>query len=122
MKAKEEMTMNERMLRSIIIDMRNELIGSTENHYCDCSDEFETGKDYDPVKLTKQWAVDTLYGWVMNGNDKWLQSPMRNIAMERKHIKFMGRRFIRELIEDRVEYDYRKHGWAFPNNYNEDLK
>lgn len=121
MKAKEEMTMNERTLRSIIIDMRREFIGSFENMTYDESEE--KCEEYWPLKQrTKQYVVDLIYGWVMNGNDKYLQSPMRNIAMERKHIKFMGSQFVRELIEDRVEYDFNKNGWDFPNNYNGDLK
>jgi len=122
MKDVKEMTTNERTLRSIIIDFRNELIGGTENHWYDCPDEFETGKDYDPHKLTKDWAINTIYSWVMNGNDKYLQSSIRNIVIEHKHIKFMGSQFVRDLITDRVEHDYQKHGWDFPNNYSGDLQ
>ena len=41
---------------------------------------------------------------------------MRNIAIEKKHIKFMGEKFVRELIMDRVLADYKKHGWDFPHS------
>lgn len=109
MKKLEEMTFNERLLRSIIIDLRKELIGGWENAYLD-------GTQY-PQNYTKEDAINDLYHWVMDGTSRYLSSSIRNIAIERRHIHFMGSKFVRELIEDRVEADYRKHGWAFPNNY-----
>lgn len=53
----------------------------------------------------------------MSGNEKYLVSPQRDLALEKKHIHFMGEKFVRELIADRVEADFRKNGWDFPNNY-----
>ena len=109
MKKIEEMTNNERLLRSIIIDLRNELIGGWENAYLDDTNY--------PKNYTKEDAVNDLYHSIMDGDTKYVRSSMRNLAIERKHLRFMGSKFIRELIEDRVEADYRKNGWAFPNNY-----
>ena len=120
MKTLEEMTMNEKTLRSIIIDFRNELIGGFENMTYDCSTE--ECEEYWPLKnRTKQYVVDYIYSLVMKGNDKYLTSSIRNIALEKKHIKFMGSQFVRDLIEDRVQSDYTKHGWNFENNYYGDL-
>jgi len=116
MKKLEEMTQNEKKLRAIICDFRNEFIGGFINLLSDNGEE--EGEKFWPLQhRTKQYVVDTIYNWVMNGTERYLQSSTRNIAIEKKHIKFMGEKFIRELIEDRVEYDYRHNGWAFPNNY-----
>lgn len=109
MKKLEEMSFHERLLRSIIIDLRNELIGGWENSYLD-------GHGY-PQNYTKEDAVNDIYDCVMNGKEKYVSSSIRNLAIEKKHIHFLGAKFVRELIEDRVEADYRKNGWAFPNNY-----
>ena len=121
MKKLEEMTSDEKTLRAIICDMRNEFIGGFENMTCD-NDEEECEK-YWPLKTrTKEYVCDCIYGWIMNGNDRYLRSNMRPICIERKHLKFMGKSFIKALIEDRVEADYRKYGWNFANNYAGDLK
>lgn len=121
MKKVEEMTFEERTLRSIIIDFRREIIGGFENMTYDYSEE-ECEKYWPLKNRTKENVVENIYGLIMNGNDKYIYSSIRNIGMERKHIKFMGSQFVRELIEDRVEADYQKNGWDFSNNYNGDLK
>ena len=116
MKKLEEMTQNEKTLRAIICDFRNEIIGGFENLLSDNGEE--EGEKFWPLQYrTKQHVVNAIYDLVMNGTEKYLTSSIRAIAIEKKHIKFMGEKFIRELIEDRVEYDYRKNGWDFPNNY-----
>lgn len=114
---KEELTFNQQIIRSIIIDLRNELIGGTENAYEDSPEEWGDGKLYNSSSLTKEWAINTIYDLLVGGTEKYVQSPIRNIAIEKKHIKFYGEKWIKGLIEDRVEHDFNKNGWAFPNNY-----
>ena len=121
MKKVEEMTFEERMLRAIICDMRNEFIGGFENMTYDCSEE-ECEKYWPLKNRTKESAVNTILSQIIGGKDKYIQSPQRPIALEKKHLKFMGKQFIKELIEDRVEADYQKHGWDFLHNYDGNLK
>lgn len=113
MKRKEDMTYDELTLRSIIIDCRKDLIGGIENAYLDNSEE-EFFKTYGTLNL--ETICNTIYSEIMDGKEKFLASPMRNIAIEKKHIKFMGEKFVRELIMDRVLADYKKHGWDFPHS------
>lgn len=114
--AKENLTYNQKILRSIICDLRNELIGGQENHFLD-TDEDKYMKECNPKLYTKQWAVDAIYSMLMCGYGKYVSSSIRNLSLERKHIRFYGKEWVMGLIEDRVEYDYYKNGWAFPNNY-----
>lgn len=116
MKKLEEMTQNEKKLRAIICDYRNDFIGGFKNLLSDNGEE--EAENYWPLhNRTKQHVCVLIYRWVMNGKDRYLQSPTRNIAIEAKHVHFLGEKFIRELIEDRVDYNYRKNGWAFDNMY-----
>ena len=114
MKRLEEMSFEEKVLRSIIIDLRNYVVGGYENACLDNGEE-DFIKTYGYI--TKEQVVEEIYNEIMCGNDKYIQSPTRMLALEKKHIKFMGSKFVRELIEDRVEKDYYKNDWMFPNNY-----
>ena len=114
MKKLEQMSFEERILRKIIIDLRNYVVGGYENSASDMGDE-EFIETYGYI--TKDQVVEEIYNEIMCGNNKYVQSPSRMLVLEKKHIKFMGSKFVRELIEDRVESDYDKYGWMFPNNY-----
>lgn len=70
----------------------------------------------------KKNVVDNILSQILNGKGRYISSPVDMTALEKKHIKFMGKTFVKELIEDRVEYDYQHGGWDFPNNYSGDLK
>lgn len=121
MKKLEEMTFNEKLLRRMICDMRNEIIGGFENTVADNDEAY--CEEIWPVKdRTKEVVVDEIMTMIFNGTDKYLKSSSSPFMLEKKHIKFMGKKFVRELVEDRVEWDYKKHGWDFPNNYSGDLK
>ena len=115
MKSLKEMSFNEKLLRHIIIEYRNDFIGGRENAYLDYDEE-----EYNELfssSLTKQDVMDYIYGEIMCGNNQYIVSPIDGAVMEKKHIKFLGSAFVKELIEDRVQADYEKNGWNFPNNY-----
>lgn len=121
MKNFNEMTFQEKMLRKIICDMRDEIVGGFSNTYNDYGEE--KAEKFWPLKnRTKENVVENILGQIFNGSNRYIQSPLDMIALEKKHIKFMGKAFIKELVEDRVEYDYNHNGWDFPNNYHGDLK
>ena len=121
MKELESMTNDERLVRKIIISYRNEIVGGMENMSYDYDEDYV--ENYWPLAdRTKQNVINQIYSIIMNGKDKYLTSADGRFGIERKHIKFMTSEFIRELIEDRVQADYDKNGWDFPNNYYGDLK
>ena len=121
MKKLKEMTFEEKMLSSIICDAIDEFIGGFENMTYDESEE-ECEK-YWPLKTrTKEYVCGYIYGLLILGDSKYIQSSMRNICLERKHLKFMGNAFIKDLIEKMVELSYTEYGWNFANNYAGDLK
>lgn len=112
MKKREEMTFNERVLRKIIIDFRNEYIGGIENMLSDYDEE--QLKEFFPNGYpTREDVIEYIYGEVMNGKEKVLRSPQDIVALEKRHIHFMGEKFVRELIEDRVDFDINKNGWSW---------
>lgn len=121
MKPLNEMTWQEKQLRHIIIDYRNDFIGSFENMTYD-NDE-ETCEKYWPLKnRTKQYVCNDIYDRIMKGKDDYVQATNDWTTLEKKHIRFMGETFVRELIENRVQADFDKHGWPFENNFYGDLK
>ena len=121
MKSLKEMTFEEKMLRHIICGMRDVIIGGFENTYADCGEE--QAEECWPLKdRTKENVVNDILSQIFDGKESYVVSPIDFNGLEKKHIKFMGKAFVKELIEDRVEYDYQHEGWNFPNNYSGDLK
>lgn len=114
MKELKDFTFEEKVLRAIIADWRNYYVGCFENAYLDNGEE-DFIKMYGYV--TKQKIIELVYYEIANGTKPFVQSPTRMLALEKKHLRFMGKKFIEELIEDRIEADYNKNGWDFPNNY-----
>ena len=112
MKKKEEMTREERLLRQIICDIRNEYIGGIENSILD-NDENTLKELYPNGYPTREDVIKYIYNEVMCGNNEVLRSPQQPIALEKKHIKFMGEKFVKELIEDRIDYDIKHNGWSW---------
>ena len=103
---------NNELLRRIIKDWICWEIGDYENSYLDEGDEF-------PYKgLTKEDFVEEIYDRVISDKEDYLCAPVRDYAIEKKHIRFMGKENIKNLIEELVEKDCKKYGWNFPNNYN----
>jgi hypothetical protein len=112
MKKLEEMTKHERLLRKIICDIRNDYVGGFENMMMDY--DKEQLKELMPNGFpTREEVIEYIYREVMCGNEKILRSPLDIYAIEKKHIKFMGEKFVRELIEDRVDYDIQHNGWIW---------
>lgn len=91
----QEMTFEKKMLKCIIIDRRNEIIGDYEN-------SIEDGTLDENAMLTKEMIVNTIMDTILNGNAEYISSPVRCIAIERKHLKFFGKAFIKSLVEDVV--------------------
>lgn len=112
MKKLEEMTLHERTLRKIICDIRNDYVGGIENMILD-NDEEQLKEFFPNGYPTREEVIEYIYGEVMRGKEKVLRSPLDIYALEKKHIKFMGEKFVRELIEDRVDFDIKKNGWSW---------
>lgn len=107
MKRKEEMTRDERLLRNIIVGIRNDYIGGLENMILD-------NDDVDMKSLpTREEVIEYIYHEVMDGKEEVLYMPNDIVGIEKKHIHLMGEQFVRELIEDRVDFDIKKNGWSW---------
>lgn len=119
MKALSEMTFNEKQVRKMICEIRDEYVGGIQNACYDYSEEEFTEMYGRP---TRQSVIDYIYDTLMKGNEPIIRSSISMLAIERKHVKFLGEAFIRELIADRVDYDYDHNGWDFPNDYSKEEK
>ena len=109
---KEEMTYEQRLLRKLICDIRNEIVGGYENSILD-NDEEELKKMYPNGMPTREDIINEIYNEVMDNKSKYLRSNDCPIMLEKKHIHFMGEKFVRELIENRVDYDINHNGWSW---------
>lgn len=107
------LTWEEQILKKVIKRDVDELVGGYENFYNDEPKEFfKQNSD----KLTKNDVIETVYYELINDPNPYIFVNW-HFAIEKKHIKFLGKKFIKALIEQYVEEDYRKGGWCFPNNY-----
>lgn len=100
------------LLAKIIKDWICWEIAGYENSYLDEGDEF-TYKG-----LTKEDFVEEIYLQVITDNENYLCSPIEDYAIEKKNIRFLGKKFLVNLIEELIEKDYKQNGRKFPNNYN----
>ena len=108
------LTKEEKTLQKIIINELNEYVGGFENEAMNC--EEDECEDIWPLQLrTKQNVCDYIYYQITRTDSKFIRSG--NLVIERKHIKFMGNEFIKQLIEATVEFDYLTNGWHFKNNF-----
>ena len=78
----------------------NDYIGGNE-----CS--MQDGQDY--TAFTEEQLIETISNDIVSTKDAyvWLDNGM---ALEKKHIKFVGNQRIHEIVEHRIQYRHKKEG------------
>lgn len=100
-----ELTLNQKLIRNLIIKHRNDYVGWNENSY---SDNGHTWSKNPSVK----GCEDYIYNQIMNSKEKY-QETEGGYMIETKHIRFEGAEWVRNLIQKSVAYSLRS-GWNFP--------
>ena len=96
-------TDKEILLAQVVDRMYNDEIGGRENHYMDTNEKLPITEE----ELIHMVVCDILKSrtilWTENG-----------YGIEPKHVRFIGKERVTEIVEHRIKYRHRKDGkWMF---------
>jgi len=95
---------HERLLKSAVDKLYNDYVGGEENHYLDCDERY--------FNFTEQSLIETITKEIMRA-EKYVELEDSLYVLEAKHIHFMGKKRVKEIVEHRVKYRHQKEGWCF---------
>lgn len=99
-------TFNQMLIRDLIRKHRNDYVGWNESSYID------NGTTWSKNPSVKD-AEEYIYNAIMNSKEKY-QGCEVGLYIETKHIRFMGKDWIKDEIKKFVDASYR-NGWHFPH-------
>ena len=97
-----------KLVRMAIIEIRNDIIGGIDNSYADNTEE-EFLELYNG-KPTKESIINTIYRQLITSKSVVLQN---GLCVEAKHIKFLGKEKIIEIITELVEKDIARYNYEW---------
>ena len=95
-------TMDERILKDVVDCYYNNYVGWNENAMLD-------GSDYFNPNLNEEEVIKTIIDDIMTSKNEYLLGE-HNMAIETKHIHFMGRQRVEEIVEHRVKFRHQQDG------------
>ena len=105
-KAKFYKTPHETKLKYVVDYFYNEYIGGSENAKLS-GDEYHAWTE---PELIEQITADILKEKdFLHLEDSWE-------VLEAKHVRFMGEKRVREIVEHRTQYRHQQYSWEWENN------
>ena len=96
---------NERLLKLAIDKIYNDYVGGEENHYLDYDERY--------FNFTEESLIDTItHELTREKRQLFLDN---GFVIEAKHIRFIGKERIKEIVDHRVKFRHNKEGWCFEN-------
>lgn len=98
-------TFEEKLLKMAVDHYYNDYVGGEENHYLDCEERY--------FNFTEESLIETITNEILKEKYQiWLENGW---AIEAKHIRFIGKERVREIVDHRVKFRHNKEGWCFEN-------
>lgn len=94
-------TTEERILKLAVDKFYNDYVGGEENHWLD------TGERY--FNFTEEELIETITNEILK--EKRYVLLDNGWALEAKHIRFIGKQRVREIVDHRVKFRHNKEGW-----------
>ena len=95
-------TWEEKLLRGAVDKYYNDYVGGAENHYLD-EDEKPSFTEKELIEIiSNRITKEEKYIWLDNG-----------LVLEAKHIRFIGKVRINEIVDHRVKFRHNKEGWLW---------
>lgn len=96
---------NERMIKLAVDKLYNDYVGGEENHYLDYHERYFNFTEQSLIEtITKELLQEKKVVWLDNG-----------FGLESKHIRFVGKERLHEIVEHRVKFRHGKEIWIFEN-------
>ena len=96
-------TFEEKLVKLAIDTIYNDYVGGEENHYLDTGERYFNFTEESLIEIINDRLLkEKNYIWLDNG-----------FVLEAKHIRFIGKARINELVTHRVQYRHNKEGWEW---------
>lgn len=96
-------TLEEKLVKLAIDKLYNDYVGGEENHWLDHNERYFNFTEEQLINdIAKEILTEKNYIWLDNG-----------FVLEAKHIRFIGKARINELVEHRVKFRHNKEGWRW---------
>ena len=96
-------TFEEKLVKIAIDTMYNDYVGGEENHWLDHNERcFDFTEEQLINIIVNRLLKEKRYIWLDNG-----------MVLEAKHIRFIGKARINELVDHRVKFRHNKEGWCW---------
>lgn len=99
-------TEHEKLLKLAVDKLYNDYVGGEENHYLDNDERY--------FNFTEESLIDDITNDLLKEKD-YVRLENSVWVLEAKHIRFMGKKRVREIVEHRVKFRHNKEGWCFEN-------
>lgn len=94
---------NERYIKWAVDKLYNDYVGGEENHWLD------TGERY--FNFTEDSLIETITNEILKTkNVLWLEN---GLGVEAKHVRFVGKKRVAEIVEHRVKFRHSNDRWLF---------
>ena len=93
------------MLAKAVDKLYNDYVGGEENHWLDTG-----GERY--FNFTEESLIETITNEILKTKD-YIRLENSWWVLEAKHIRFMGKERVKEIVAHRVAYRHKKEGWCF---------
>ena len=95
----------ERLIKSAVDYLYNEYVGGEENHWLDHGERYYNFDEKELCDLIlERLLTEKHHLWLEDG-----------FAIESKHIRFVGKQRVSEIVNHRVEFRHNKEGWEWEN-------
>lgn len=96
-------TFEEKLVKLAIDKFYNDYVGGEENHYLDTGERC--------FNFTEESLIETIETELLKAEKYiWLDN---GYVLEAKHIRFIGKQRIHELVSHRVSFRHNKEGWEW---------
>ena len=96
-------TFEEKLVKCAIDTIYNDYVGGEENHYLDTGERYFNFTEESLIEIINDRLLkEKKYIWLDNG-----------MTLESKHIRFIGKTRINELVTHIVQYRHNKEGWEW---------
>lgn len=98
-------TNEEKILKGAVDKLYNDYVGGEENHWLDYGERY--------FNFTEESLIEDITNEILSEkNVLWLEC---GIALEPKHVRFIGKVRVKEIVDHRVKYRHNKEGWEWEN-------
>ena len=96
-------TFEEKLLKNAVDTFYNDYVGGEENHWLDYKERY--------FNFTEESLIEDITNDILK-EKKYILCD-NGLFLEAKHIRFMGKQRVEEIVKHRVQFRHNKECWAW---------